>query len=95
MTMTGKTSVIPSLINPILPILNFSTNSYIADNNFSPLIPIYSYIVEGNSISLITLQTNSWVLIPFIIFVGVLLFSLLMFLNYKIYCKKVKNPKEF
>ena len=80
MTMTGITSATYLPFNPLFSTFNFSTNSY---------------IVEGNSISLITLQTNSWVLIPFIIFVGVLLFSLLMFLNYKITVKRLKNPKEF
>ena len=79
MTMTGITSATYLTFNPLFSNFNFSIISYI----------------EGNSISLITLQTNSWVLTPFIIFVGVLLlFSLLMFLNYKIYCKKVNKPKR-
>ena len=79
MTMTGITSAKYLPSNPLFSTFNFSINSY---------------IVEGNSISLITLQTNSWVLAPFITFVGVLLFSLLMFLNYKIYCKKVRKSKR-
>ena len=79
MTMTGITSATYLPFNPLFSNFNFSINSYI----------------EGNSISLITLQTNSWILAPFIIFAGVLLlFSLLMFLNYKIYCKKVNKPKR-
>ena len=81
LTMTGITSAAYLPPNPRFCTLNFSINSY---------------IVEGNSFFQINFQTNSWVLTPFIIFVGSLFFSLLMFLNYNIYCKKVKkNPKEF
>ena len=77
MTMTGITSVTPSPFNPLSSTFNFSVNPYI----------------DGNNISLITLQTNYWVLILFIMIVSVLLFSLLMYLNYKIYFKKVKKSK--
>ena len=78
MTMTGITSVTHDLMNPLLPNLNFSTNYYIEGNHFLSFSP----------------QTHFWVSIPLIMVFSVLVFSILLYINYKIYCKKVTKSKN-
>ena len=90
-TMTGVTPVTPSPFNPLFPTFNFSIN----------------YYREGNSISLITLQTNSWLLISphtpqtdswvltlFIMAFSVFIFAILMYFNFKIYFKRSNKTKS-
>ena len=48
-----------------------------------------NFYIEGNNI--LPTIPEPWVSIPFIIVLGVLLFSFLLYFNYKLYCKSVKK----
>ena len=76
-TMTGITTMTPDPNNPCMPNFNLSTNSYIECNHFS----------------LYTTQTYSWVVKLFIMVLSVLIFAILMYLNFKIYFKKSNKSK--
>ena len=74
-----KMTGITSVAHGYVPLLNnitISTNFNLEDNYFSP----------------ITFQPELCKLIPLILIFSVLLFSLLLYCNYKFYCQRVTNP---
>ena len=70
---SGIRSVTPIYAVPPVSILNFSTNSNIEGNNLLPFLH----------------QTDFWALTSFRMVCSVLVFYILLYINYKIYCKKV------